>query len=60
MISAAISFFTLGIIAYVLGAYGVAGLSMAIGKMLLVAFLLVAAVSFLAALVLNKKNKQIR
>ncbi len=57
MIRAAISFFILAIIAYFLGAYGMAGLSMEIGKVLLVVFLVLAVVSFIASLVSGRKTR---
>ncbi|MFN9069122.1 MAG: DUF1328 family protein [Bdellovibrionales bacterium] len=57
MIRAAISFFILAILAYFLGAYGVAGLSVEIGKVLLVVFLALAFVSFLASLVSGRRTR---
>ena len=45
MIRAAISFFILAIVAYVLGANGVAGISIEIGKLLLAVFLVLAIIS---------------
>jgi uncharacterized membrane protein YtjA (UPF0391 family) len=47
MIQASISFFILAIIAYILGANQIAGLSMEIGKILIVVFLILAVISFL-------------
>lgn len=46
MLRAAIIFFILAIVAFVLGANGIAGLSMEIGRMLLIVFLVLAVISF--------------
>lgn len=56
MIRAAISFFIIGLVALLLGAVGVAGLSIEIGKIILVIFLGLAILSFLASLVTGKKT----
>lgn len=55
MIRAALGFFILALVAIVLGATGVAGLSMEIGKMLLFVFLVLAIISFAIAMVNGKK-----
>jgi uncharacterized membrane protein YtjA (UPF0391 family) len=55
MLRAAISFFVLGLVAILLGANGVGGLSIDIGKTLLLIFLVLAVISFTASLVLGKK-----
>lgn len=55
MIRAAIGFFVLALVALILGATGVAGLSMDIGKILVAVFLVLAAVSFIASLVSGKQ-----
>lgn len=55
MIRAAIAFFVLALVAIVLGANGVAGLSMEIGKILLYVFLVLAVISFIISLVTGKK-----
>lgn len=57
MVRAAISFFILAIIAFILGAYGIAGLSMEIGKILLVVFLVLAVVSYLGGAMFGRKIK---
>lgn len=54
MIRAAIGFFIIALAAYFLGATGVGGLSMEIGKMLLVAFMILAGISFVGALITGK------
>jgi uncharacterized membrane protein YtjA (UPF0391 family) len=59
MIRAAISFFILALVAYVLGANGIAGLSVEIGKTLLVVFLALAVISFLVSLVTGKKTQRL-
>jgi uncharacterized membrane protein YtjA (UPF0391 family) len=56
MLRAAIIFFVLALISILLGAYGIAGLSMEIGKILLTVFLILALVSFVVSLVTGKKQ----
>lgn len=46
MLRAAIGFFVLALIAIVLGAGGIAGVSMEIGRLLLFVFLILAVISF--------------
>ncbi len=46
MLRAAIGFFILALLAFILGATGVAGLSMEIGRVLLIVFLVLAVISF--------------
>jgi uncharacterized membrane protein YtjA (UPF0391 family) len=55
MIRAAIAFFVLALVAFVLGAGGIAGLSMEIGKILIVVFVALSVISLLVALVTGKK-----
>ncbi len=55
MLRAAIAFFVLGLVAILLGANGVGGLSVDIGKMLLFVFLILSVISFIASLVVGKK-----
>jgi uncharacterized membrane protein YtjA (UPF0391 family) len=55
MIRAAIGFFVLAIFAYLLGAGGVAGLSMEVGRLLLTVFLVLALISFLVGIFTGKK-----
>ena len=55
MIRAAIAFFVLAIIAFFLGASGIAGISMEIGRTLLVVFLILAVLSFIGSVVTGKK-----
>lgn len=57
MLRAAIIFFVLGLIAMLLGATGFAGLSVDIGKTLLLVFLILAAISFVAGLLRGKDPK---
>lgn len=56
MLRAAIAFFVLGLLSMLLGAYGVAGLSIDIGKMLLAIFLVFAVISFIGSLVTGRKT----
>ena len=51
MLQAAIAFFVLGLVAILLGANGIGGLSVDIGKTLLFVFLILAVISFVASLV---------
>ena len=55
MLNAAIAFFIIAIIAFVLGATGVAGMSMEIGRLLLIVFLVLAVVSFVINLLRGRK-----
>jgi uncharacterized membrane protein YtjA (UPF0391 family) len=55
MLRAAIAFFVLGVIAILLGANGVGGLSLDIGKILLFVFLILSIISFVASLVSGRK-----
>jgi uncharacterized membrane protein YtjA (UPF0391 family) len=55
MARAAIAFFVLALVAWILGAYGVAGLSIEVGKMLLFVFLVLAAISFLVAIATGRR-----
>ena len=57
MISAAISFFVLALVAYFFGASGIAGMSMEIGKVLLVVFLILSTISFVLARVRGRGGK---
>ncbi len=57
MLRAAIIFFVLAVLSILFGAYGLAGLSMEIGKLLLTVFLILAVISFVASLVTGKKQK---
>lgn len=55
MLRAALAFFVLAIIAILLGATGVAGLSIEIGRMLLMVFLILAIISFVLGIFTGKK-----
>lgn len=59
MLRAAIVFFVLGLIAILFGATGFAGLSIEIGKTLLFVFLVLAAISFIASLVMGGGNRKL-
>ena len=56
MIRAAIVFFVLALLAVLFGAYGVAGLSVEVGKILLMVFLALAVLSFVGSLVTGRKT----
>ena len=55
MLRAAIAFFVLGLVAILLGANGVGGLSLDIGKTLLFVFLILAVISFVASMATGRK-----
>lgn len=57
MISAAISFFVLALVAYFFGASGIAGMSLEIGKVLLIVFLILSTISFILAMVRGRRAK---
>jgi uncharacterized membrane protein YtjA (UPF0391 family) len=59
MISAAISFFALAIVAYIVGAYGIAGISMEVGKVFLFIFLILAIISTITAVASGRRPKSI-
>ncbi|MGZ3769441.1 MAG: DUF1328 domain-containing protein [Bdellovibrio sp.] len=50
MLRAAIVFFIIAIVAFIFGATGIAGVSIEIGRMLLLVFLALAVISFLISL----------
>jgi uncharacterized membrane protein YtjA (UPF0391 family) len=51
MLRAAIIFFVLGLVAMLFGAYGIAGVSIEVGKVLLMVFIVLAILSFVVGLV---------
>ena len=55
MLRAAIAFFVLGLVAILLGANGVGGLSLEIGTTLLFVFLILAVISFIASMVSGRR-----
>lgn len=57
MIRLAITFFIIALIAFVLGAYGIAGLSMEIGRILLVVFIVLAIISYLGGTLSGRKPR---
>jgi uncharacterized membrane protein YtjA (UPF0391 family) len=59
MLRAAIAFFVLALIAILLGATGIAGVSMDIGKTLLFVFLVLAVISFVASLVTGRRGNML-
>ena len=56
MLRAAIVFFILAIVAFVLGANGIAGMSMEIGRLLLIVFLVLAVISFVINMIGGRKG----
>lgn len=57
MLRAAIAFFVLAIVAFILGASGIAGVSMEIGKLMLTVFLVLAVISFVIDLVSKRGTR---
>jgi uncharacterized membrane protein YtjA (UPF0391 family) len=57
MLQAAIAFFVLALVAMVLGAGNIAGVSMEIGRTLLWVFLVLAVVSFIASLLTGRSKR---
>jgi uncharacterized membrane protein YtjA (UPF0391 family) len=60
MLRAAIAFFVLALLAFVLGAGGIAGVSMEIGKLLLFVFLVLALISFVISMITGRKSSLTR
>jgi uncharacterized membrane protein YtjA (UPF0391 family) len=56
MLNAAIIFFVLGLVAILLGAGNIAGISLEIGQTLLAVFLILAVVSLVANLITGRKG----
>jgi uncharacterized membrane protein YtjA (UPF0391 family) len=54
MLRAAIAFFVLALVAMLLGASGIAGISVEIGRTLLFVFLILAVISFVASLITGR------
>ncbi len=59
MLRAALAFFVLAILAYILGASGVAGMSMEIGRILLVVFLVLAVIGVAIGLIGGGRPKDV-
>ncbi len=59
MLRAAIVFFVLGLIAILLGAGNIAGISLEIGQTLLAVFLILAVISLVASMVTGRRPTQI-
>lgn len=59
MLRAAIAFFVLGLLAFIFGAYNIAGVSIEVGKILLVVFLVFALISFLGGLTTGKTKDRL-
>lgn len=59
MLRAAIVFFVLGLVAMLFGAYGIAGVSIEVGKLLLMVFIVLAILSFVVGLIKGGGGKRI-
>jgi len=59
MLRAALGFFVIALVAMILGAGGIAGVSMEVGRMLLFVFLALAVVSLIAGLISGRGPRQI-
>ncbi|HPI40286.1 MAG TPA: DUF1328 domain-containing protein [Pseudobdellovibrionaceae bacterium] len=55
MLRAAVAFFVIAVLAFIFGAYGIAGLSVDIGRMLLIVFLVLSVISFLVSMITGGK-----
>ena len=58
MLRAAITFFVIGLVAMIFGAYGIAGLSVEVGKVLLMVFVVLAILSFVVGLIRGGGNNK--
>ncbi len=56
MLRAAITFFVIALLAFFLGANGIGGVSMEIGRTLLFVFLVLAVISFVASLITGRRG----
>ncbi|MBY0315319.1 MAG: DUF1328 domain-containing protein [Bdellovibrionales bacterium] len=56
MLRASIAFFVLALVAILFGATGIAGVSMDIGKALLIVFLVLAVISFIGSMVTGRRT----
>lgn len=56
MLQAAITFFVLGLVAMILGAFGVAGVSAELGEMILSVFFIFALMSFIGSAEIERKR----
>lgn len=59
MLRAALAFFVLALVAMLLGAYGVAGMSVDIARTLLIVFLVLSVISFVASLVTGRSSRSL-
>lgn len=59
MLRAAIIFFVLGLVAMLFGAYGIAGVSIEVGKVLLMVFIVLAILSFVVGLIRGGGSKRL-
>jgi uncharacterized membrane protein YtjA (UPF0391 family) len=59
MLRAAIGFFVLALVALLFGATGIAGVSMELGRLLLLVFLALAVVSFAVGLISGRSPRQL-
>ena len=57
MLRAALMFFVLALIGFIFGATGFAGVSMEIGRTLLIVFLVLSAISFIIGIMTGKRPK---
>jgi uncharacterized membrane protein YtjA (UPF0391 family) len=59
MLRASIAFFIIGLVALALGAGGIAGMSIEIGRILLSVFVVLAIISFVVGLVSGRRPKRL-
>ncbi|MDO9183419.1 MAG: hypothetical protein Q7U04_13475 [Bacteriovorax sp.] len=57
MIRVAIALFTLAVLTVLIGAYGIAGMSVELGKSLSMLFLILAVLSYIGSVITNNKKQ---
>jgi uncharacterized membrane protein YtjA (UPF0391 family) len=57
LLGASISFFVIGLLSYLLGLNGVSGISIEMGKLLLLIFVVIAVLGFVTSVITGKKTK---
>lgn len=60
MLQAAITFFILGLVAMMLGAFGIAGLTLEHGELILSVFFIFALMSFIGSAEIERKRKKLQ
>lgn len=58
MLRAAIIFFLMGLLSFLFGLYGIAGVTIEVGKLLLLIFFIFAAISFVGAITVGRADSR--